>query len=261
VIQHVIDEIDIINLSAGLDHAARPGKDCTSDNPNCKVCRVLEDILDEYTVFVAASGDRLQTDGLVCPGISSEVIATGGSVAKCTADSGAKSGNEPLGPDIDWRPPNAFWIDRADNIGSQGTHCTNRGCFPGTDCMENRQYEFWDHNHDSTNAAPDILAPVHFPIEDEIGALLAQGSSFSAPIVSSQIANVLGTIRAMDVNPTRNQIKNQITQKTKGCFKGKPGMLCGVEFAKGLGEPFNLEFELEDKNEVFFTSLGPDSEY
>jgi hypothetical protein len=261
VIQHVIDEIDVINLSAGLDHAARPGKDCTSTNPNCKVCRVLEDILDEHTVFVAASGDQLQTDGLVCPAISSEVIATGGTVAKCTADSDAKIGNKPVGPDLDLRPPNAFWIDRADKKGAQGTYCTNRGCLPRAGCMENRQYEPWEYNHDPTDAAPDILGPVHFPIEDEVGALLAEGSSFSAPIVSSQIANALGTIRTMGVNPTRNQIKKQITQKTKGCFDGKPGMLCGIEFSKGLGEPFNLKFELENKNEVFFTSLGPDSGY
>lgn len=261
VIRHVVDEIDIINLSAGLDHAARPGKECTSNSPSCKVCRIISDILDEQTVFVAASGDQHQTDGLVCPGISSEVIATGGTVAKCTAASNVEIGNTPLGPDPEPRPPNAFWIDRTDEKGAQGTYCSNRGCLPGTDCMENREYEPWKHNHPPTNAAPDVLAPIHYPIEDKKGALLAEGSSFSAPIVSSQIALALSRIRTMDVNPDKNQIKKYVTERTKGCFNEKPGMLCGVEFAKGLGEPFNLEFEVEDDSEVFFTSLRCDSEY
>lgn len=256
-----MDEIDVINLSAGLDHAARPGRDCTSTEPNCKVCRVLEEILDEHTVFVAAAGDKNKTEGLVCPGISSEVIATGGAVAKCTANSETESGNRPLGADIESRPPNAFWINRDDGKGDQGTFCTNRGCFPGTNCMENRQYERWDRNHEPTDAAPNILAPVHLPSEDEVGPVLGVGSSFSAPIVSSQIANALSAIQTMDVNPTRNQVRGQIIEKTKGCFDQNPGMLCGIDFARGMGDLFHLEFELEDNDDVFFTSLGPDSDF
>lgn len=258
VIQHVIDEIDIINLSAGLDHAARPGKDCTSNEPNCKVCRELENILDEQTIVVAAAGDDLQTDGLVCPGISSEVISTGGAVAKCTASLDSDPESRPLGANVESYPPNAFWIKRDDKKGAQGTYCTNRGCFPGANCLENREYKSWTHNHDPTDTAPDILAPVHLPIEDEKGALMAVGSSFSAPIVSSQIANALSGIRVMDVNPSRNLIKSQISEKTKGCFDTTLGMLCGVEFANGLGEPYNLEFEMEDDDDdLFFTSVGP----
>ncbi|MFC7115849.1 S8 family serine peptidase [Natronoarchaeum sp. GCM10025703] len=258
IIQHVIGEIDVINFSAGLDHAANPHKDCDRSGPSCKVCRVLEDLLDDHTVFVAASGDQLQTDGLVCPGLSSEVLSTGGVTAKCTAEIKQEDKTISIGPGTDQPAPNAFWIKRSDNDGAQGTYCTNRGCYPGTSCIENRRYEQWEHNHEPAENSPDVLAPVHLPIEDEIGPLLAQGSSFSAPIVSSQIANVISGLQSVGVSTTRQRIKQNIIEHTKGAFSSGPGMLCGVDFATETGNSYDLDLEFEDTTDLFFTTTGSD---
>lgn len=266
IIRHVTDEIDVINCSAGLDHAGDPDRDCTADSAECLASTRVQEVVEDDVAMVTAAGDDLQTDGMCCPGTIASVISAAGVIPKCTASietntSGFGNLHE-LGQQQ--RPPNAFWIDSDHDHHYDGTYCTNRGCAPGMKCLENRRYEPWEHNHAFGRHTPDILAPVVIPVkEEDARPYLAGGSSYAPPFVTGQIANILSSLGEADRDPDPKSIRRGLREAQKEIPESEIGMLSGYEFGDWFGQRYGLDFQLEsdDDSEVFFTVVDRSSTF
>lgn len=265
--QHIIDEIDIVNLSAGLDHAADQKKDCSADGPECLASKKVRDVIEDEAVLIAAAGDKIQTAGLCCPSTMKETVSVGGVIAKCTAGTeykDPKKGNIHT-PNTKSRPPNAFWIESEGKNHINDTLCTNRGCGPGENCLENRRYDPWNKNHEFGQYAPNILAPVVIPVKsDEKDPFLASGSSYGPPFVTGQVANILDALQEADRSPQPTTIRKGLREAQKEIPRCSIGMLSGYELGDWFGDRYGLDFELnsEDDSESFFTTIKdfPDPE-
>lgn len=264
IIQHIIGEIDIINLSAGLDHAGNSEKDCTPDCSECFTSKKVKEVIENEATMVAAAGDELQTDDMCCPGTMECVISAAGVVAKCTADTESNSSSSGiLGPSQDIRPPNAFWMKSNHENHIDGKYCTNRGCSFGMNCLENRRYVPWEPNHEPGQHSPDILAPVlitHNP--NDQSPFISGGSSFAPPYVTSQLASVLCSLREIGRTPEPSTIRRAIRDAQKEIPDSEIGMLSGYELGDWFGDRYGVPFERasDDDTEPHFTVVDTPSD-
>jgi hypothetical protein len=194
-------EVDILNMSVGSDHINDPSRKCTEARAACPLCEVAEEAVKQGITIVASSGNRPFAESICCPSLSSHVISVGGAVTKCMA---VLNDKKSLLSDADERyPPNALWVKRDDDRGSEFPLCSNRGCLPGESCKDNRKTVPWENNVEFTTRKPDILAPACMSWEDEVGPNILQGTSFSTPIVASGIISTMEWARkdGDDVSP------------------------------------------------------------
>lgn len=179
-------EVEILNMSVGNDHIANPNKDCTHATPDCSLCEVAAETIDSGITIVAAAGNQPYTENVCCPSLEPTAISVGGAVKRCTAVETATNPLNPPGLQLP-RPPNAYWVERDDDMGSDGTFCSERGCMPGESCLDNSVTEPWEKNVTFSNRKPDTLAPVHLPWSADDGIYLDEGTSFAAPHVTAGI--------------------------------------------------------------------------
>lgn len=202
-------EVDILNMSVGNDHISDPNKDCTHAAPDCSLCEVTAEVVDSGVTVVAASGNRPHTENVCCPSLEPTAISVGGAVKRCTAVQKATTALNPPGVQSP-RPPNAYWVERDDGMGSDGTFCSERGCMPGESCTDNSVTEAWDKNVEFSARKPDTLAPVHLPWGAENGFYLAEGTSFAAPHVTAGIVVAMEWAKAQDMMLTPAEIRKAI---------------------------------------------------
>lgn len=243
-----LGEVDVINLSAGLDHISDPDKDCSSTGPTCAACEVVSRAVADGITIVAGIGNLPDTEGLCCPALADDVIGVGGMIAKCTAK--LEEGSPLRLPGESVRPPNAFWVDRDDDRNQDGSYCSNRGCLPGESCSDNRKIEPWPNNPPDANGKPDTLAPLIVPMDDD-GPLLVGGTSYATPIVTGSIADVLGGLRGNGGNPSPSEIRKQIRRASKAIPGSDAGVFSGDNLAGGLGRRLGLEYEKTEPNTIY----------
>lgn len=241
------DRIDIVNISAGLYHAEDEDKDCTVRNPACSVCEMANSVIDAGIPIVAGAGKKGDDKGLCCPSTATDVIASGGAVAECTADV-RSSGWQSDGSE---RPPNAVWIRHPDENGWPGNYCSQRGCYPGENCSDNRVISPWSNNPEPRDGKPNVLAPCVWPARDEErNAVLAAGTSYAVPIVTSAIANVTRSLDERGYAPTAPSVRASLEKSGNTVPDGEVPLLDGEAFAEHLGEKFDLEYNDDtDRND------------
>lgn len=266
VIQHVTDEIDVINLSAGLDHAGDPDRDCTADSAECLASEKFENAVADEVLVVTAAGDELQTNDMCCPGTMERIIAAAGVIPRCTANPNDSPSNVTglYGRDQQGRPPNAFWIATDHENHEDAVYCTNRGCAPGMNCLDNREYQPWEHNHSFGSNTPDILAPVLMPYktEDDTPFLLS-GSSYAPPFITSQVANLLASLSEVNHNPNPETVHRGLKEAQKEIPDSDIGMLSGYELGNWFGQRYGLEFTVgeDDGSDTFFTLVEQPTDF
>lgn len=203
------EEVDVLNLSVGCDHVSNPDKECTESRSACALCEVAEEAIEAGITIVAAAGNYPHVESVCCPSLSDYAISVGGVVDRCTANPNIGQSLNPQ-PTVSY-PPNAYWIDREDGKGAQEAYCSGRGCYPGETCQNNRVTELWEHNVPFTDRKPDTLAPVHLLWADEVGPFIDEGTSFSAPIVTANIVNLLEWARSEGDNVSPAEIRQAIS--------------------------------------------------
>lgn len=252
VSQH--DEIDILNISAGTPHINDPDFDCSSTGPACPVCDVVENAANSGLIVVAAAGNE-EEKGIQCPSLSEKVTSVGGVVSECTAKI---SRDDPLlGPSSPANPPNAYWVDRGDE-NSDDIYCTNRGCFPGESCSENRvEKSIWDEDA-YTETKPDILAPILYSVELKDGPAISAGTSFGAPIVSAGIINTLNGLYNVKRDPTSTEIRASIKRSGRSIRGSEKSIFCQRSFAEEIGEIYDLKMNIDSDHddEIMYNTIG-----
>lgn len=203
---HTVHDVDVINLSVGNDHAAKTRFDCTVHHQTCEVTEFAQKAIDDGIPVVAGAGNRGLNESICCPGALDEVICVGGVTIKCTARLPSDNPLSLRGKHT--KPPRACWVERPDDVGTDEVLCGGEFCFPGEGCEQNRGVEFWDGNVPSVNNKPDVLAPAHYPIKagDE-GILISAGTSWSTPIVTATVADVIAGLRVHGESPPPNLIR------------------------------------------------------
>jgi hypothetical protein len=234
------DEVDVLNISAGAPHIANDDKSCSVSGAACAVCDVAEQAVEQGITIVAAAGNKPQTPSLCCPSLSSQVLSVGGVVTKCTAHIEPDDPILPLGSPA--KPPNAHWIARTDDTGTEQVYCSNLGCSPGTSCSENRVEEVWDKNPPTVNGNPDVLAPITHPTSDKIGPWMDIGTSFATPIVTAGIVNAIDGLQMMDITPTSFEIKTAMKNSCRD-IGDRHGVFSHDKLVEQLGEIYGLDYE------------------
>lgn len=202
--------IDLLNLSVGIYHGEEEDESCGG------MCRVADEArlaIEDGMPIVAAAGHRTDTDerSVFCPALLDDAISVGGFVSQC---------GEGL---IDTVDSGQYWV-RDENI--VGPFCGQRGCSPSKSCEDYRYECQWMGNVSFHNTTPDVLAPVHHPIETEGGALLQSGTSFGTPVITGLLAVILSDLLELGVDPSPAAIHTAVTDGA-------------VELDDGDGQKFN----------------------
>lgn len=199
------DSVDLLNISAGFPHDDARG--------SFRVRKAIRTEANRGTTVVAAAGNvnKDPSEQVNCPALYDEAIAVGGFVPECTVDI------------ITDDPDRALWIrtvERRDLPDYQGPICSQMDCSDEHKCDENRHEHWWRWNVRRKNDKPDVLAPVHYMTKDERGPYLIRGTSFSAPIVTGQLAALLATV---DGSPTSEALSTVVRRSTVEIDDGTDG--------------------------------------
>lgn len=190
--QAIEDEVDVVNVSAGVKHLF------------CDDCAVFERPLSATVEaglpVVAAIGNAsdARLEHVLCPALRDPVLSVGGAIAACERDA-----REDLTDETDRR----IWISTRtmDEVESdvQGPFCSFRGCATGTDC-ERRTECWWGGNVRELHGNPDVLAPPLVPdFGDKNGTVLFNaGTSFASPIVAGVCARLYDAVADPDTLTT-----------------------------------------------------------
>ena len=199
------EEVDILNMSVGIDHVSNPDRSCSLARATCPLCEVAKKAVQEGITIVAGAGNKPHVNSVSCPSLSSFVISVGGAVTRCEArvDSNPYGFSESL-------PPNALWVQREDNLGTNEIFCSGRGCIVGQSCTENSITEPWEKNVEFTDRKPGILAPAIFVGSDRTGPYLDEGTSFSTPLVTAGIVSTLEWARSAGDDISTTEIRQAI---------------------------------------------------
>ncbi|MEF8876603.1 MAG: S8 family serine peptidase, partial [Haloarculaceae archaeon] len=189
---HIEHDIDVINLSIGTDHSDNGSTDCSRNRTPCKISEAALKCIDDGITIVAAGGNRQQLDSLSCPASVDEVICVGGYIPKCSA---RLTINGPLSVGGKYRkPPNACWINRPDDIGTDEVLCSGQDCSPMHSCNGNRKDVEWEGTIASTGTKPDILAPCAIPVIVGVPQI-SIGTSWATPFVTATTAEIVARVR------------------------------------------------------------------
>lgn len=190
--QAIEDEVDVINLSAGVRHLFCD--DCTVFE------RPLSATVNAGLPVVAAIGNTsdARIEHVLCPALHDSVVSVGGAIASCEQDA-----SENLTDADDRR----IWTSTRtmDNVEDnvQGPFCSFRGCTTKTGCGC-RTERWWSGNIRELNGNPDVLAPCLVPdFGDEDGTVLFNaGTSFAAPIVTGVCTRLYDAVDDSDALTT-----------------------------------------------------------
>jgi len=245
---------DVLNISLGSDHLSNPEKDCDEYGSNCAVCEAAEYAIDDGVVVVAATGNKPRAEAVCCPALGDRVISVGSCVVACEAVPSSDQESHSTTAH-DYRAPGSYWIERADNQGTDEVFCGGFGCSPDESCADNQSMETWSGNVRFVNGTPDTLAPGFLPRAANNGAYMGAGTSFATPLVSAAIVNILVAMEGESVRPDTLRELLRVT--------GKPvdnvpvGMMDAHELVNELREEFDLE-PIRTRMEQEGTNLGPD---
>jgi hypothetical protein len=70
---------------------------------------------------------------------------------------------------------------------------------------------------------PDVLAPVHHPVDSQGTPLLQSGTSFAAPIVCGTLAAMATDLIKLGISPTPAEFQTAIVQGTAELEEGELG--------------------------------------
>lgn len=205
------DGIDILNVSAGVFLSGCRG--------GCGFCHSVNRAIDEGIIVVAAAGNKLpdeEYEGVNCPARTERSIAVGGMTTICA-----------YGTDSEVYPEGAYWAHNEANLNFEGypqddVYCGQRGCEPGKDCVVNQIDQPWQGNVDPSGGKPDVLAPCHTIRETGSGdPIIGTGSSYAAPVVSGNLANLLSEIRGKGIpDSSPESIRNAIIEGSAPMDRG-----------------------------------------
>lgn len=241
------EEIDVVNLSAGLDHVSNDLKECDEYGPDCRVCELADSVLEEGITIVAGAGNIPHTQNICCPSLEQNVISVGGATVECTA---SIDDSTMFGRPQDQKPPNALWVERQDGKGASGTYCSDRGCFPGASCSENQEITQWEGSPKTETGKPDLLSPLIYPMEDDVGPFLEAGTSYATPIVTATVSNVFRMLKDRNIEPRAREVRAALERSGRPIDELQTPLLDGIEFANELGRTYGLEFQV-DEDQLF----------
>jgi len=258
--------LDVMNISAEVEHLQEGGIDCTGTGADCPIHHEISRLSDEYGItFVASTGNEPHVEFMTCPGLSDTVIGVGGCVIGCGASGPLPvpyqhdSGNGGLVDITRYQmmeqlyPPKAAWVRNEHEYSADAAFCSGLDCFVGEICDENRTTTIWDGNVEPVNGKPDLYASVTYPLIDtETGVRLDQGTSFSAPLVTGQVAEAVGMLTDLDRSFDNIDVKRKLRTSTEMVDDQYPGMLNGGAFVEGIADDFDIEIH-DDQGES-----GPD---
>lgn len=237
------EEIEVVNISAGLDHIADEDKDCTVYGPSCLVCDRVQDLIDTGISVVAGAGNVPGSEGLCCPSLQNDVISVGGMIARCTAEPRKETRGITTPA---FMPPNSLGVKKGEDSDSPVAFCSNRGCFPGESCTNNRRCEIWDETPHTETGKPDILAPANYLTEDADGPFMPMGTSYSTPIVTACVSNVLKALYEYGKGPLPGQVRAALERSSNPVEGTEIGVISGEDFADELGDAFGLRYEVQE---------------
>lgn len=223
------DGVDILNVSAG-----DPWRGPVRTNPN-----VLETqrAIDEEIMVVAAAGNWKPNQDtrppVHCPAALNDVIAVGGMVSGCPVSPGDEPSDETKGP---------YYVLKDEayeypELTPEGPFCGQEGCVDGKSCITNQTEKPWSRNVQTTAGKPDVIAPMHIPVETNDGKqLLKTGTSFAAPIVTGSLGCILDELRRSDVtDPTPYQMRQATIDGAVQIDEGKLSKFDAMGVRKVLG--------------------------
>lgn len=185
------DGVDLLNVSAG-----DPWPGPIRSNPTVPETRRA---LEEGITVVAAAGNwkpnQEERPPVHCPAALEDVIAVGGFVSRCPANWGDEPAEDATGPYYIRKDPEFEYTERI----PEETFCGQVGCIDGDSCITNRSEVPWEYNVQPTGGKPDVLAPIHIPVEAGNGKCWLQvGSSYAAPIVTGSLGSILDELNQTD---------------------------------------------------------------
>ena len=185
------DGVDILNVSAG-----DPWRGPIALNPN--IPETKRALHENITVIAAAGNWKSNQENrppIHCPAALEDVIAVGGFVSKCPAEPGNESPENQKGPYYILQKPDFEYHEAVPDEG----FCGQVGCIDGDSCIIRQTNKKWEYNAQPTGGKPDVVAPVHFPVETLDGnRFLRSGSSFAAPIVTGSLGCILDELNRTD---------------------------------------------------------------
>jgi len=192
VSQAIEDSVDVVNLSAGA-----PWRHPIRLNPNVPE---TERLLDAGIIVVAAAGnyflrDQHRRPPVHCPSAADGVVSVASLEVWCPQSPGQEPAATQEGPYF-WQNP-----QNRELLLSTDTFCGEQGCVGGESCEDNQRIQPWSYNPTPTDGKPDTLAPMHTLRRKETASsrraeYLGTGTSFSAPLVTGEIACILSELKA-----------------------------------------------------------------
>lgn len=225
------DDVDVINYSVGADHISSDGEDCTPTDQPCRLSNAAKMAVGEGTAVISAAGNRPTFEKMCCPALSERVISVGGSISECR-------GHERLQPSTPsvretetkhgydasniTKSPGAIWVDTNDSIGINYPLCSTEDCSTKETCHNNQYNVKWDGNVEETPNNPNIYAPANFIAKG--GVIMTSGTSYSTPIVSGGVANIINKCREDGRELSPGEIKSAVVstgnelENNNGCI-------------------------------------------
>jgi hypothetical protein len=206
---HVVDDVDLMNISVGNDHSSDNGVPCSMPNEPCKIRHAAREAIDEGICIVAGAGNAGQADGICCPALYDGVIAAGGSASKCTARLSADNVMSLNGRMI--KPPLACWLE--DDGESTEVLCSGRNCSIDKSCSDHRRHVRWEGNVPERNGKPDVYAPaaaLMTSAEDGDYGYIDWGTSYATPLVASVVCEMISGLKNANISYSPTVIKRKI---------------------------------------------------
>lgn len=204
------DGVDVINISAGNDHVNSSDYDCDAQSQPCSICDAANQAISDGITVVSGAGNKPGFESVCCPSLSDEVISVGGFVSECKARIDKSNPISLAGRHI--KPPGAYWLNRSDGKGPSQAYCSAQKCGLGMECKDYQYNHRWDKNVDSVGEKPDIHAPVHWLAGSKDGPMIYSGTSYSTPVVSAILSNIISICREVNVELSARETYDGVVQ-------------------------------------------------
>ena len=239
---HVVDDVDLMNISVGNDHSADNGAPCAMPNEPCKIRDAARKAIDEGICVVAGAGNIGQMDSICCPALCDEVIAVGGSVSKCTARLSADNAMSLNGRMI--KPPLACWLENDGE--STEVLCSGRGCSIDMSCSEHQRHVKWEGNVPEGDGKPDVYAPAAalMTSDDADHGYINWGTSYATPLVAGAVCEMISGLKDSDVSYSPTVLKREIADNGTELDDGSGPLLNGREAIRAVYDHYGLQFNV-----------------